>query len=239
MKPLNTMQDRAYRSAECCYLCKRRFTVKNHKTRDHDHFSGQFLGTACSECNLARRLPRKPTMHVVFHNLRGYDMHHILRHAVSSFGEWELSCIPQTSEKFLALICRIKGKGVLRFIDSLQFLNSSLDAVSKTLDAASDDDFQFTKRNVKELPDKLKFQKGFFPYSYLTCEDVLDEDSLPDREAFYNDLDETHISPQQYALAQEAWRASGCETLYDYLRIYLRLDCNLLPDVFCKFRQVA
>jgi hypothetical protein len=51
-----------------CYLCK---AHNNNLVKDHDHFTGHFLGLACNQCNLARRLLKKPTLPIVFHNLKG------------------------------------------------------------------------------------------------------------------------------------------------------------------------
>ena len=69
--------------ATTCYLCK----LAPATVRDHDHFSGDYLGAACSECNLARRLPKKPfppsfsiilsTMTcIIFSNMPFQNFHH-------------------------------------------------------------------------------------------------------------------------------------------------------------------
>ena len=61
-----------------CYLCKyeTRYLVK-----DHCHVTGKYLGAACNECNLSRKV--RKDFPIVFHNLRGYDVHHILKHGLS------------------------------------------------------------------------------------------------------------------------------------------------------------
>ena len=49
-----TVQDEEdFKSATTCYLCK----LSEARVRDHDHFTGVYLGAACNECNLSRRLP--------------------------------------------------------------------------------------------------------------------------------------------------------------------------------------
>mgnify|MGYP006366715693 FL=1 len=127
MMELTWEQQEEFTNQTHCYLCKK---IINIPVRDHDHFTGQYLGAACQDCNLARRI--NPSLPVVFHNLRGYDIHHILKYAIGKFPDWNLIVIPQSTEKFLTLTATSKGRRI-RFIDSLQFLNSSLANLSKNL----------------------------------------------------------------------------------------------------------
>ena len=96
--------------------------------RDHCPITEKYRGAAHNACNLKLRIyPSKTKVPVVFHNLRGYDGHLIL----SALGKSEategqkISCIPNNIEKYMAF-----GVGQLQFIDSLQFMNSSLDKLT-------------------------------------------------------------------------------------------------------------
>jgi hypothetical protein len=232
MQDLTLHEAELFSKAESCYLCREQF--QQDKVRDHDHMNGRYLGAACNKCNLARRI-RKPFLPVVFHNLRGYDLHHILKHALSKFPKWSLSCIPQSTEKFLSLTCHIPNSVSLRFIDSLQFLSASLDSVSKTMNK---EDFLL----IRDLPlcDTIKFTKGIFPYSYMTDESRLKDTELPCLSQFYDTLtDSISITPEDYERAQTAWKTTNCHTMQDYLMLYLQLDCYLLADVFQHFRHVT
>ena len=85
MRPLVEDQEEEHEETVNCYLCKRAFdNDRRRKVRDHDHFTGDYLGAACNKCNLARRV-RKPVLPVIFHNFRGYDAHHLLKHVAHSF----------------------------------------------------------------------------------------------------------------------------------------------------------
>ena len=60
MDPLSPDEQQKYDSATVCYLCKKPIEEDERKmewkkVRDHDHFTGQFLGAAHSKCNLQRR----------------------------------------------------------------------------------------------------------------------------------------------------------------------------------------
>ncbi len=73
-------------------------------------------------------------MPVIFHNLRGYDSHLIMQHLDHFHGF--ITCIPNDMEKYTSFTLRqlcynLRGEPYadpysLRFIDSLQFMNSSL-----------------------------------------------------------------------------------------------------------------
>ena len=71
--------EQLFKCAKCCSICGGEFTAKNYKVRDHDHRIGKFRGASHNNCNITyfsnRFLP------VVFHNLRGYDSHLIIREA--------------------------------------------------------------------------------------------------------------------------------------------------------------
>jgi hypothetical protein len=53
------------------------FSVKSYKCKDHDHFRGNFRGTACKVCNLKYRTP--DFIPVYFHNLESYDAHFLIK----------------------------------------------------------------------------------------------------------------------------------------------------------------
>jgi len=238
MQLLTTEQQNSFNRSNVCYMCTKMFTEGNSKVREHDHFSGSYLGAACSKCNFARRI-KKPFLPVAFHNLKGYDMHHILKHAVSQFKHWELQCIPQSSEKFLSLVVYIKNCVTIRFIDTLQFLPSSLSNLANLLEAHEK---AFTN-SLNELPWNARSGKGIFPYSFATSVQVLEEDrqSLPPIEAFNDALagGSLRITSDQYETAKQIWESTECTKLRDYLMLYLKVDIHLLADVFEKFRSTA
>ena len=71
---------------------------------------------------------------VIFHNLRGYGSH-LLMKEISKF-DVKVSVIPNGLEKYMAFTINKN----LVFIDSMQFMNSSLDSLVNNL---SDNDFKY------------------------------------------------------------------------------------------------
>ena len=68
---------------------------------------------------------------VIFHNLRGYDSHFIIKQAHSilkELGNPKIDAIPNSYEKFMSF-----NIGNLRFIDSFQFMASSLENLVENL----------------------------------------------------------------------------------------------------------
>lgn len=90
-----------------------------NKCRDHDHVTGKYRDALCKQCNIQCRQQNK--IPVIFHNLKGYDSHLIL-HDIDCDS---LKAIPQQGEKYLSF--ELDDKFI--FIDSLQFLSGSLDAL--------------------------------------------------------------------------------------------------------------
>ena len=217
MKPMTNVNNMAWNDSRECYLCRKKTKLL---VRDHCHYSGEYLGAACNKCNLSRQIRKE--LPVVFHNLKGYDMHHILKYGLSHMKDWTLSCIPNTVEKFSSLFVHTKTVRV-RFIDSYAFLNTSLAVAVKNLP-----NIPITRTLMGD--NNITKSKGIFPYDFATSLEVLETTtSLP---PIWED-----IKPEEYAEAQRCWTDSGCRTLLDYMLVYLKLDVLLLADVFLQFRQ--
>ena len=106
--------------------------------------------------NLNINLKMSKRIPVIFHNLRGYDSHIIIKE-VSKF-DVKVSVIPNGLEKYMAFTINRN----LVFIDSIQFMNSSLDSLIKDL---SDHDFVCFSEGFSDKFLKLVKQKGVYPYS--------------------------------------------------------------------------
>ena len=248
---LSPLEERLFDRATHCPKCNATFQKggKHRKVRDHCHITGKFRGALCHTCNSRLRLERR-VLPVVFHNFKGYDGHLICKQAIGEMPGWHLSVIPTTHEKYMSLIVRVpvgqytdkNGKlrtrfFTIRFIDSYQFLSSSLDALAATLDSLPVTE-QRMRARFPGISDAVIRRKGVFPYQYFNSPSRLEETCLPPIEAFTNDLSGAECKPEDYAHAQLAWSQLGCRNLGRYLVVYLHLDIYLLTDIFEAFRKL-
>ncbi len=241
---LTTQQQKDFDACTHCPRCNAPFNDTTHKKcRDHNHITGKFRSPLCHPCNSKLHLSRR-TLPVIFHNFKCYDAHQIIKHGLGKFKHWQLNVIPQTKEKFMTLTARIpvettkQGKLVyfnVVFLDSYQFMSSSLASLVNNLD-----NLPFTDVLQRDYPnltnDSIK-RKGVFPYSYFDSLSKLQESSLPARSAFRNDLSGEECSEEDYRFAQRAWQEFDCQSFQDYLLAYLKLDVLLLACVFERFRS--
>ena len=126
-------------------------------------------------CNVNFQLTKK--VPVIFHNLRGYDSH-LIFNELDKF-DVKIKVIPNGLEKYMAFFLNKN----LVFIDSMQFMNSSLDKLVKNL---SDEDFKYL---VEEFgPEYLEIlkQKGAYPYEYMNNFERFNEEKLPPRKYVFS-----------------------------------------------------
>ena len=92
---------------------------------------------------------------VVLHNLKRYDSHLIMQ----KLGKFNLkvNVIPNRLEKYMSF--NINSK--LSFIESFQFLSSSLDSLVKNV---SNDDFKYLSEEIHNKVLHLVKQNGFYPF---------------------------------------------------------------------------
>ena len=83
----------------------------------------------------------------------------------------------------------------------------------------------------------LLLRKGVYPYEYMDSWKRFKEESLPDKESFYSELNKEGITDENYALAQKVWDALNIKNLGEYHDLYVQSDTALLADVFENFRD--
>ena len=213
-----------------CYACKKPLLHKYYRdaVKDHCHLTGKYRGAAHSECNLKLKInPKTHQVPVVFHNLRGYDAHHLMQ-AMANLNK-EVKCVANNMEKYITF--SVDG---LRFIDSLNFMQGSLDSL---VEVTPKEALKITKSisNCSEL----LYKKGIYPYEYVDSFEKFAETSLPSKEEFYSSLNDQHISEEEYTHAKEVWKTFDCKTLGDYHDLYVKTDVALLADVFENFRKLC
>jgi hypothetical protein len=230
---LTREDNKDFKHATTCYLCNGEFTDKNWRVRDHDHRTGRYRGACHNRCNILHFTNRY--LPVFFHNLKGYDSHHILRQAVDIIDKDTIHVIPQSTEKFMTF-----SIGDLKFLDTAQFMASTLDTLVKKLKTKNLDKFEnfnSMKQHFNEEELELICQKGVYPYEYIDDLEKFKETELPPRKAFYSKLRLSGISKNEYKHAQNVYKKFKCDTFQDYHNLYLKSDVLLLSDVFENFRN--
>ena len=139
-----------------CWLCNKSFDVGDNKVRDHCHITGKYRGSAHWSCNIDLRLAEK--IPVMFHYLRGYDSY-LTMQEISRF-DGKVNVLPDGLEKYMAFTINNN----LVFVDSMQFMNSTLDALVKNL---SDNDFKYSPKEFSGDLLGLVKQNGVCPDKYM------------------------------------------------------------------------
>ena len=209
-----------------CSICGN--DLGDDRVRDHDHVTGMYRGAAHNMCNLKYRITWK--VPVIFHNLRGYDSHLIMQE-IGKF-KMNINVIPNNMEKYISFSL---GKNLV-FIDSIQFMASSLEALVSNL---SPEDFKIVGKRWKGKDFDLVTQKGVFPYEFLDDISKLDTEGLPSRDKFYSTLYESEVKEEDYQRALKVWDHFKMKTMKDYHDLYLETDVLLLADVFENFRRTC
>ena len=91
---------------------------------------------------------------MIFHNLRGFDSH-LIFYELKTF-DVKIDVIPNRLEKYMTFILNKN----LVFIESMQFMNPSLEKLVKNL---SDDDFKYLTEELGSKNLELLKQKDTYP----------------------------------------------------------------------------
>ena len=143
-----------------------------------------------------------------------------------------MNAIPNNMEKYMAFML---GNNPT-FIDSFQFMSSSLDKLVSNLPTEA---LKYTYNRFKEEQFELMKQKGVYPYDYMDSFDKFNKTELPTKEAFYSILSNERITDGDYQHAQNVWKTFKLQNMGEYHNLYLKSDILLLADVFENFRKTC
>jgi hypothetical protein len=222
-----------------CYLCQRRFNFKNFKVKHHNHFTGKYHSSICSECNIQIKDTIK--IPVFFHNLN-YDKNIFFKSLYNYENIKEINILPDNEESYK---CFTIGK--LHFLDSFKFMSSSLDNLIKNI---PNENKVFLKSLAKTdtanseavLAKRFEYmnKKGYFPYEWL---DSIDKLKLPitelKKEHFNNRLKLEALNDNEWEYIQQLIQDLNITTFEEYHDFYLNIDVNGLADVFENFRKTS
>ena len=246
-KPLvmTEVDKQRFKTMDGCHICGEKYTDKDVRVRDHCHITGKFRGSAHQECNLKLRIkPEDIKIPVIFHNIRGYDSHFIIQQIgeiakkhgyTNKKGEKQdlnINAIPNNMEKYMAFMLG----NHLTFIDSFQFMSSSLDKLVSNL---PNDNLIYTSKAFKGKRLNLMSQKGVYPYDFIDSFEKFNQTELPNKDQFYSILNDQHITDDEYDHAKKVWKTFNIKTMGEYHDLYLVSDVLLLTNVFENFRKTC
>ena len=140
-------------------------------------------------------------------------------------------------------ISQIDNKFTDNMRPMISSLSQSIDKISGINNKISQDElikkFPNTYRLCNKDLNKFEFllRKGVYPYEYMDSWKRFKEESLPDKESFYSELNKEGITDENYAHAQKVSNTFNIKNLGEYHDLYVQSDTLLLADVFESFRD--
>ena len=169
-----TSDDRLrFESATHCEICCQRFVQYETRVYDNCHLTGRCRTIAHVVCNLLYTTPN--FIPVIFHGLRNFDSHIICQQIGKFEKNGEIKVIPKYFENYTSL-----SLGNLRFLDSYQFMNASLEKLIANLKCDNSKHkfvHFYSEFQIESVADML-LRKNVFPYNYMTIESKFEETTL-------------------------------------------------------------
>ena len=166
----------------------------NQKVIHHNHSKkfNNIIDYICNNCNL--KIKDTKELIVLFHNSKGYDNSYMID-IFSKIENIQMNCLAQNQERFKMLSFKIPNKKYkIKIIDSLSFLQSNLDSLSKELD---DDLKSVTKNHFQDKFNMINKKLENFPYMYVNPNN-LENKNLPEKKYFDNILTMKDIFDNEY-----------------------------------------
>ena len=217
---MSAEEEEQFEKSEIYWICNK--LIDDNKVRDHCHIIGKYNWNCNINLKISKKLP------IIFHNLRGYDSHLIFKE-LSKFN-CNINLIPNGLKLYMSFTL---NKNII-FIDSVLFMNSSLDKLVKNLN-----DFKYLSNVFKEKELNLVKKKGIYPYEYMNSFKRFKGNCLPEKNCFLNSLEDCCISDEEYCRPIDVWNIFNIKNLGEYRDLYLKTDILLLCEVFEKFIDVC
>ena len=97
--------------------------------------------------------------------------------------------------------------------------------------------YQFCNGDLNKFV--LFLRKGIYPYKYMDSWPKFEENTLPPKKDFYNNLNLEDISDKDYTHDQKVWDVFKIKNLDEYHDLYVQSDALLLSDVFGNFSNMC
>ena len=172
---MNEEEEHLFQQSNSCCICGKLIDNDDEKVRNHCPVTGKFRVAVHWSCNINFQLAKKKSCNISqFKRLR----RHLIFSELNKF-DVKISVIPNGLEKYMAIFLNKN----LVFIDSMQFMNCSLDKLVKNL---SDEDFKYLVEKFGSENLEILKQKGAYPYEYMNNFKRFNEEKLLPRKYFFS-----------------------------------------------------
>ena len=145
-------EEEQFESSNICWNFVKLIDDDDEKVRDDYHVTGKFRGAAHWKCDINLQLTKN--VPVIFHNLRDFDSH-LIFYDLNKF-DVKIDVMPNRLEKEIFFL----NKNLV-VIDSMQFMNSSIDKLVKNL---TNNEFKYLTEAFGFKNLELLKQKGVYLY---------------------------------------------------------------------------
>ncbi|KAK3729471.1 hypothetical protein QZH41_009380, partial [Actinostola sp. cb2023] len=226
---LTPLEEDRFQRATLCHICKNELGAD--RVRDHCHVTRKFRGAAHNACNLNFQF----TGHIpiILHNLRGYDSHLIMQ-GLGKIKNKPINCIPNNIEKYISF-----SIGNLDFIDSLQFMNASLEKLVCNLAKEGDKKYSILKNTPR--PAKLS-EYEVADFDVMEVADASEDGFILEVNLEYPQ--ELHDQHSDYPLAPETMKVTSdmlspyCQQLNEELDLVGAPVTKLVPNLCNKTHYI-
>ena len=218
---LNNEEMVRHKKLKRCEICDVKFDKDIKRVQHHNHISGDYIGTVCQSCN--SKIRTDTTLYIVFHYLKGYDIHYIINRINNYFKDYNINLLGHNSSS----IFHIDIGYSIKFIDSYEYIKGSLKSLSQNL---KDEDIIYTRNLVNKYGHDF-VTKDIFPFRYIDDFTKYDENTFPNIEYFDNVDKETYEKYRKFYY-------SNFNTLGEYSDYYLEKDVRLLSDIMETYRTI-
>ena len=133
-----------------------------------------------------------------------------------------INAIPNNMEKYIAFMLG----NHLTFIDSFQFMSSSLDKLVSNLPKEA---LKYTSKEFTGMKLSLMSQKGVYPYDHMDSFEKFDQMELPTKDQFYSILNDQHITNDEYNHQRKFGKSSTLRQWVNTMTYTLRVTCFCWP----------
>ena len=204
-----------------CEFCNIKFDKDIRRIQHHNHINGNYIATVCKSCN--SKVKTDNTLYVVFHYLKGYDIHYIIEKLNIHFKDSNINLLGHNSSSLF----HIGIQNYIKIIDSHEFIPSSLKDLSNNLKL---NDINYTREMLDKYGHEF-IKKDIFPFRYIDDFQKYKEKTFPDIKYFDNIDQKTYEKYRKFYY-------SNFNNLGEYIDYYLEKDVKLLSDIMESYRSM-